>query len=64
MNDPVYTKETCSLCKYDELEYGVTLYQSNAWDGGISYDRIWPVRFCPLCGRELPKEEYEDWGEY
>lgn len=57
MADPVYTKETCPLCMYDELEYGATLYQSNAWDGGISYDRIWPVRFCPLCGRELPKEE-------
>ena len=45
MADPVYTKETCPLCKYDELEYGDTLYQSNAWDGGIFYDSIWPVRF-------------------
>ena len=59
MGDPVYTKENCPLCKYDELERGDTLYQSNSWDGGICYDSIWPVRFCPLCGRELPKEEGE-----
>ena len=56
MADPVYTKENCPLCKYDELEYGDTLY---SWDGGVCYDSIWPVRFCPLCGRELPKEEGE-----
>ena len=51
---PVYTKETCPLCKYDELESGDTLYKSSSWDGGICYDSIWPVRFCPL-----PKDEDE-----
>ena len=56
MADPVYTKENCPLCKYDELEYGDTLYKFSSWDGGVGYEYVWPVRFCPLCGRELPKE--------
>lgn len=29
MADPVYTKENCPLCKYDELEYGDTFLHCN-----------------------------------
>ena len=56
---PVYTKENCPLCEYDELECGDTLYKFSSWDGGVGYDYIRPVQFCPLCGRKLPKEEDE-----
>lgn len=56
---PVYTKEICPMCKYNELEYGDTLYKSSSWDGGIGFDYICPVRFCPLCGRDFLKEDDE-----
>lgn len=60
MECPVYTKETCPLCECNELEYGDTLYKSSSWDGGIGFDYICPVRFCPLCGREFLKEGTSD----
>lgn len=57
---PKYTKENCPLCEHNELEYGDTLYKYTSWDGGVGYDYVMPVRFCPLCGRELPKEENDE----
>lgn len=52
---------SCSLCKDYGLEKGDTLYKWSDWDGGIGFDYIRPVRFCPLCGRELDKED--DWED-
>lgn len=43
--------EPCELCS--NLEKGDTLYQSSDWDGGIGFDYIWDIRFCPKCGRSL-----------
>lgn len=57
-------KEMCDLCRDSGLEEGDTLYKSSDWDGGIGFDYIRDIRFCPKCGRELgvqdnetPKEE-------
>ena len=47
----------CDLCRDDRLEKGDTLYQSSDWDGGIGFDYISDIRFCPKCGRELTQWE-------
>lgn len=59
MSRPTYTPENCPVCKYYGLEQGDTLYRWSDWDGGIGFDYIHNIRFCPVCGRELP----EDWLE-
>lgn len=41
----------CRLCK--ELEPGDTLYQSSSWDGGIGFDYINDIQYCPICGAKL-----------
>lgn len=43
--------EPCELCS--NLEKGDTLYQSSDWDGGIGFDYIWDIQYCPKCGRRL-----------
>ena len=60
----VMCEEGCDLCRDDRLEKGDTLYQSSDWDGGIGFDYISDIQFCPKCGRELtqwkpepPKED-------
>lgn len=30
-----------------------TLYEMSGWDGGIGFDYIRDIKYCPLCGREL-----------
>ncbi len=47
----------CKFCK--NHEEGDTLYESADWDGGIGFDYIWDIKFCPLCGRKLRGEEDE-----
>ena len=44
----------CNLCKH--LEKGDTLYEYSSWDGGINFDYIENIQYCPKCGREL-----EEW---
>lgn len=56
---PKYTPEDCPTCRYFNLEQGDTLYRWSDWDGGIGFDYIHNIRFCPVCGRELPKEDEE-----
>ena len=55
---PVSYKEQlsldCSFCR--QHERGDTLYESSDWDGGIGFDYIRNIRFCPICGRELYDE--------
>lgn len=57
-------EKVCWLCnngkKYATLEYGDTLYVRSSWDGGISFDYVEPVKFCPLCGTELKVESEEE----
>ena len=43
--------EECALCQ--ELEKGDTLYQSSSWDGGISFDYVRDIQYCPICGKAL-----------
>lgn len=43
--------EPCELCS--NLEKGDTLYQSSDWDGGIGFDYIRDIQYCPKCGRRL-----------
>lgn len=47
----------CEVCRYHELEQGDTLYRYSSWDGGIGFEYIYNIRYCPVCGKELPKEE-------
>lgn len=55
---PVSYKEQlsldCSFCR--QHERGDTLYEPSDWDGGIGFDYIRNIRFCPICGRELYDE--------
>ena len=46
----------CNFCRQHEC--GDTLYESSDWDGGIGFDYIRDIRFCPICGRKL--YSYED----
>ena len=48
---PTIEPEPCDLCS--NLEKGDTLYQSSDWDGGIGFDYIWNIQYCPKCGRRL-----------
>ena len=48
---PSAQSEPCDLCS--NLEKGDTLYQSSDWDGGIGFDYIRDIQFCPKCGRRL-----------
>lgn len=50
---PPAQPEPCDLCS--NLEKGDTLYQSSDWDGGIGFDYIRDIQFCPKCGRRLEK---------
>ena len=41
----------CSFC--EAHEQGDTLYESSSWDGGIGFDYIRNINYCPLCGERL-----------
>ena len=49
-------EEKCRFC--EEHEQGDTLYDAMGWDGGIDYQYVRPIKYCPLCGKELVKERY------
>jgi hypothetical protein len=41
-------------CDFCASHYkGDTLYESADWDGGIGYDFIRDIKYCPICGKEL-----------
>ena len=44
-------EKPCDVC--GGLEEGDTLYQYADWDGGIGFDYIRGIKFCPKCGRML-----------
>ena len=41
-------------CEWHGLEKGDVLYVYSSWDGGIEFDSIKNIQYCPVCGRELP----------
>ena len=45
----------CSCCEHLGLEYGDTLYNMSDWDGGIGFDYLRDIKYCPVCSKELPK---------
>lgn len=34
-----------------------TLYEESSWDGGVGFDYIRPIKYCPLCGEKLRTED-------
>ena len=48
----------CEFCQ--NHEQGDTLYEPSDWDGGIGFDYIRNIKYCPLCGRELNAESVAD----
>ena len=45
------TDKRCEFCSNHTK--GDTLYEESSWDGGIGFDYIHNIKFCPLCGKEL-----------
>lgn len=41
----------CLFCMYHED--GDRLYEASDWDGGVGYDYVDNIHFCPLCGEKL-----------
>lgn len=41
----------CEFCT--NHEDGDTLYEMSDWDGGIGFDYIKDIHYCPICGRRL-----------
>ena len=48
--------EECRYCR--ELDADDTLYMGNDWDGGIGFEYIRHIKYCPICGCKL-----FDWEE-
>ena len=47
----------CEFC--ESHEDGDTLYEMGHWDGGIEFNYIEKIHYCPLCGKKLKKERLE-----
>ena len=41
----------CEFCANHES--GDTLYDMSDWDGGIGFDYIRDIHYCPVCGKKL-----------
>lgn len=48
---PTESEKECSMCA--ELEPDDTLYKRSDWDGGIGFDYIYDIQYCPKCGARL-----------
>lgn len=46
-------KEPCWVCKNLDLENGDTLYSRADWDGGVGFEYICNIKYCPVCGKKL-----------
>ncbi len=56
----------CEFCQ--NHEQGDTLYEPSDWDGGIGFDYIRNIKYCPICGKKLnseaePQTEYDKYCE-
>ena len=47
-------KPKCPGCGYYDLEQGDTLYAYFSEDHGMCFDYICNIKYCPVCGKELP----------
>ena len=45
----------CDFCT--NHEDGDVLYEMSDWDGGIGFDYIRDIHYCPICGRRLKREK-------
>ncbi len=53
----IENRQGCDFCNDNALEEGDTLYyNSSIWNGGISFDYVRDIKYCPICGKRLPKE--------
>ena len=41
------------VCEIHDLEEGDTLYVFTSWDGGVGYEYIHDIKYCPVCGKKL-----------
>ncbi len=50
-----YNPDTCPFCANHFK--GDTICESSDWDGGIGFDYIRDIKYCPLCGKELQDDD-------
>lgn len=57
--DVIYhsTEKFCVFCS--SHEDGDTLYDMSDWDGGIEFNYIRNIHYCPICGKKLKEERLE-----
>ena len=56
--DKVFSTDKTNYCEFcDNHEEGDTLYDMSDWDGGIEFNYIRNIHYCPICGRRLKKGE-------
>lgn len=51
--DDINQDVPCDFCSNYGLEDGDTLYISADWDGGVAFDYVRDIHYCPKCGRKL-----------
>lgn len=60
MNNDIMIDVVTNYCEFCENhEDGDTLYETSDWDGGIGFDYIRDIHYCPICGKKLKKERLE-----
>lgn len=50
-----YDPDACPFCANHFK--GDTIYEDSDWDGGIGFDYIRDIKYCPLCGEELRDDD-------
>lgn len=48
-------EEKCDFC--ERHTQGDELFEWSSWDGGIGFDYIKNIKYCPLCGKKLQTED-------
>ena len=47
----------CEFCLSHEA--GDTIFDETSWDGGIGFDYIRNIQYCPICGKKLSGNDEE-----
>ena len=56
----VFSTGETNYCEFCENHGdGDTLYDMGDWDGGIEFNYIRNIHYCPLCGKKLKEERLE-----